>query len=289
MTMGMVYAVAAGLGFGVFQTISRRANRDMDAASATFVVLATGTISLGAYSIITRGLPAFGGASAQTYALLALAGCMHFFLGWTFLALSQQRVGAINTGAVLGATPMAASLVAAVVLHEVLSVWSLLGLLLAGFGVVVVSMRGAGTNTERRFPWFALAAVGVWALSPLLIRWGMDGVSDPVIGVTVGLLAATSAQSVALLSSARGRRNVHTRALLWATVAGMVAALSIGSQWIAFEVLPISTAMTLMQIATPTVLVLSPLVLGAETERPTVAVALGTALIVTGSVLVVNG
>ena len=38
-----------------------------------------------------------------------LAGFIHFFVGWTLLSISQKRIGAARTSAIMGVTPFFAS------------------------------------------------------------------------------------------------------------------------------------------------------------------------------------
>lgn len=286
---GVAYAVAAGIGFGIFQAVNRRANQEMDAYRATFLLLVVGTLSLSVWTGATQDLSLLADAPFTSVAHFAAAGIVHFFLGWTFLALSQQRIGAASTGAVLASTPLVGSVLAALVLGEALTPVAVLGVLLVVVGVVLLSLRQNPGALSRAVPWFALAAALSWGSSPLFIRWGLEGLDSPLIGVTIGLMAATLAYALAL-AGWRGRRSSTAPSrsgYAWVTVAGVVVAICITFQWIAFDLIPIAVAITLMQFSAPTVITVAPFLVGTEAERPTPALILGAAAILAGSILVV--
>ncbi len=288
---GIGYAISAGIGFGFFQAVNRRANQEMDAYRATFSLLMVGTVSLAIWTAATQDLSVVTEAPPAPFLFFAAAGVIHFFLGWTFLALSQQRVGAAATGAVLGSTPLVGSVLAALVLGEGLSALALVGILLVGVGVVLLALRQSGGSFARRVPWFALAAALAWGSSPLFIRWGLEDLDSPLIGVTVGLLAATIFYGVALGVSRRRRAagRIPRTAIGWVMAAGVLVALSIAFQWTAFDLISIAVAITLMQIAAPTVIAVAPILVGTELERPTPALLVGAGAVISGSVIVVLG
>ena len=94
---GPALAAAAGLGFGVFQTLNRRAVGEMkDAYLATFLQLLTALAVLVVASLSTEDLGLLGDATALSLFYFSLAGVIHFSLGWTLLNMSQMRIGAAH-------------------------------------------------------------------------------------------------------------------------------------------------------------------------------------------------
>jgi len=75
----------------------------------------------------------------MAYVNFGLAGFVHFFLGWTFLTLSQKLVGAARTGALIGTAPLFAFAVGLVFFGEVLSLPVIIGVILVISGVYLVS------------------------------------------------------------------------------------------------------------------------------------------------------
>ena len=136
---GVLWAIVAGLGFGVFQPFSRRAGRKIDSYLSTWMFLVVSSIILVIASLLTEDLSLLRQAPLMAYLNFGLAGFVHFFLGWTFLTLSQRLVGAARTSALIGTTPLFAFAVGLVFFGEVLSLPVILGVILVMSGVYLVS------------------------------------------------------------------------------------------------------------------------------------------------------
>jgi drug/metabolite transporter (DMT)-like permease len=134
-----LWAIVAGLGFGVFQSFNRRAGRSIDSYLSTFMLLVVSSIVLVIVSLLTEDLSPLREAPLIAYVNFGLAGLVHFFLGWTFLTLSQKLVGAARTGALIGTTPLFAFAVGLVFFGEVLSLPVIIGVILVISGVYLVS------------------------------------------------------------------------------------------------------------------------------------------------------
>lgn len=287
---GVAFAIAAGVGFGLFQAVNRRANREIDAYRATFGLLAVGTLSLTMVSLVSQDLALVTAAPVSSIVFFGAAGIVHFFFGWTFLSLSQQQVGASRTGATAAATPLVASLLAAFVLGEGLTVIIGLGVVLVVTGLAVLSLRSraAGHLADHHFPWFGLGAALSWGTSPLFIRWGLEGLPAPLIGVTVGLASAMLAYALALTFTRRwGVGTIPRSSLGWITLAGVLVAIAIAAQWTSYDLIAIAVAITLMQLSAPVVIVAAPLIVGGDMEHITRPLVVGTLLIMSGSILVI--
>ncbi len=286
---GVAAALIAGVGFGVFQAVNRRANQLIDAYRGTFGLLLIAVLVVALATTLTQDLDAVGSAPLTSFAAFAAAGVIHFFFGWTFLGLSQQRIGASRTGVAIAATPMIGSVLAALVLDEPLSAMTIVGVSAVVLGVALIATRSPGQATWRSgVPWFALGSALSWGSSPLFIRWGLAGLPIPLFGVTVGLAAAAALYAVALalrLPAVDG--STPGAALPWIGLGAVIVGIAITSQWIAFDLIEISVAITLMQVSTPVVVLVAPLVVGTEMERITLRLVAGMVAVVGGSVLVV--
>lgn len=137
--MGVFWAIMAGVGFGFYQTFNRKAGVNIDAYRATFISLLISALILVVASFAQEDLSRLTTAPLSAYLNFAMAGLVHFFLGWTLISLSQNKVGAARTGALIGATPLFATIVAALTLGEFLDFWTIFGILLVVGGVYMVS------------------------------------------------------------------------------------------------------------------------------------------------------
>jgi drug/metabolite transporter (DMT)-like permease len=136
---GVFWAVIAAAGFGLFQVLNRLAGRRMAAYQATFILLLISTVVLVGASLLTEDLGLLARAPLSAFVSFALAGLIHFFLGWTLLTISQNRVGAALTGALVGATPLFATVIGAMLLAEFLNTLTILGVVLVVAGVYTIS------------------------------------------------------------------------------------------------------------------------------------------------------
>jgi len=136
---GVLWAMVAGVGFGVFQSFNRRAGRSIDSFVSTFLLLLVSSAILVIISLLTEDLSLLQTAPLKAFVNFGLAGFVHFFLGWTFLNLSQKRIGASRTGALVGTAPLFAFVVGVLVFGEYLNLPILVGIILVLAGVYLVS------------------------------------------------------------------------------------------------------------------------------------------------------
>jgi transporter family protein len=136
---GALWAIVAGVGFGLFQSFNRRAGRGIDAYWATFILIFVSAVILAIASVLTEDLSLLRTAPLRAYINFGLAGFIHFFVGWTFLSISQKLVGAARTGALVGASPLFAFIIGILVFGEFLSLSVILGIALVVAGVYLVS------------------------------------------------------------------------------------------------------------------------------------------------------
>lgn len=290
---GPALAAAAGLGFGVFQTLNRRAIGGMsDAYLATFVQLATALGVLIVATIATEDLGLLGDATAVSLVCFAAAGLIHFAVGWTFLNMSQMRIGAARTSPLLATTPVFGAVIAILVLSEVPAAVVWVGVALVTAGALVVSLErvaeeGWGISWRDALP--GLATALAWATSPLLIKEGLDGLPSPLLGLTLGMIVALLAYAVALPLRPRVDGPVFGSrlSLAFKLLAGLMVGLSVWARWAALDYASIAVVLALGLLSVPVVLLLSPILMGRHVERVTVQIWLGAALVVVGGLVLV--
>lgn len=284
---GVALGAMAGIGFGLFQAVNRRVNVTLDVYRATFGLSAVGTVLLGVIALTTQDVGQVLRAPAGALAAFAAAGFLHFFVGWTCLGLSQQRIGAARTGALLGAMPLFGALGAAIVLGEVLT-WPALvavAVVVAGVTAVALSGRTNAPTSSLTGVAFALATGLCWSLSPLFIRIGLRGLASPLLGVTVGMVATTLVYGVLVAVLAQSSPAVAVRRVLgFVVLAGVFVGLSIWGYWAALDLAPVGVVLAVTQLSAPTVAIASPFVSGDPLGGGGRWLWIGIGLILTGSV-----
>ena len=138
---GILWAIVAGVGFGFFQVVNRKGSQGIDIYRGTLILLAVSTAILAIISAATRDLSVLSSASVTGLLYFALAGIIHFSIGWTTFSISQQHIGAARTGAIVGSSPLFGAILAFAFLGEVPQPGGLLGILLIVIGVYLVSAR----------------------------------------------------------------------------------------------------------------------------------------------------
>jgi drug/metabolite transporter (DMT)-like permease len=292
---GAVWAAIAGLGFGGFQTLNRRAVGGMpDAYLATFFQLVVAFAVLVVASLATEDLSVLGTATAISLVYFALAGIVHFAAGWTLLNMSQMRIGAARTGPLISTNPVFGVAIAAIILGEIPHAVALLGIALVTAGALVVSLErvgetGWGARWRDSVP--GLSTALAWAISPIFIHEALRGLNSPLLGLTMGMAVAIVAYAALLPFRPRAsQRGISWDAFLFKLVAGVLVGLSTWARWVALKFSTVGVVLALGLLSVPVVLTLSPLLMGRHVEHVTLKVWLGAALVVGGSlVLVLRG
>jgi len=288
---GVLWAAASGIGFGFFQSLNVRAVRQLDDVYvSTFLQLAVAAVVLLAVCLAVGDLSLLGGASAWAIASFALAGLLHFFLGWTFLNVSQDRIGAARTSPLLTTVPLFGVVIAAVSLGQLPDAAALGGIAVMMIGALVIS----APRSELELGWsdsvFALTTAFLWALSPVFTLEGLDEVDSPLIGVTIGVVFSALAYALVLAvapAERRSARGLPREGVVLKMICGAVVALATWGRWVALDLTAVGVVLALSLLAVPTVLLLAPMVAGRHLERVDARIWAGASLVVGGSLLLI--
>jgi len=288
---GAMWATLSGILFGVFHAFNRRGGRAFDAYIATFILLAGSAIILAIASILTEDLGQLKGLSFLTLVNFGLAGLIHFYLGWTLLTISQNKVGAARTGALSGTTPLFALFVSALAFNEFLRLPVLAGIFMLVAGVYLISfernpLAGAGA-TIWRDSLFGLGVAVCFSVSPIFIRRGLSDLASPLLGVTIGMGFSALAYGIMLLFRRKQIRQgpIPRDALWFQLAASFFVGISTWLRWIALDMAPVSVVLALGRLNVPVVILLAPMLVGKAVENVTLRVWLGAVLIVAGSLI----
>jgi drug/metabolite transporter (DMT)-like permease len=282
---GVLWATAAGIGFGLFQSVNRRALRDIeDPYVSTFLQLAVATAILVVASLLSEDLSQLGDASAEAIVLFALVGVIHFVLGWLFLNVSQMRIGASRTAPLITLTPLFGIALAAVTLGELPAVTVLAAIVPVMVGAWLLASRGSGGVAIERDSIFAFGTAFMWALSAVLTVEALEGLDSPLLGVTLGLLAATATLGGAL--AARGSlgemRLIARSSLAWKLSAAVLVAFATWFRLLALDETDVAVVLATNLVGVPLTLVLAPIVVGRHLEQADARVWVGGTLVVAG-------
>jgi drug/metabolite transporter (DMT)-like permease len=282
---GVLWATASGIGFGVFQSLNRRAIRGIeDPYVSTFLQLSAATAILLAASLVSEDLGQLGDAAGGAIAIFALAGIIHFVLGWLLLNVSQARIGASRTAPLITLTPLFGVVLAAVTLGELPGAAALAAIVPIMVGAWILATRGGGDFTIERDSIFAFGTAFMWALSAVLTVEALEGLDSPLLGVTLGLLAATAALGGVLLvrGSLGAIRSIARNTLALKLLAAVLVAFATWFRLLALDETDVAVVLATNLLAVPITLTLAPLMVGRHLETANTRVWLGGLLVVTG-------
>ncbi|MFL5871775.1 MAG: EamA family transporter [Solirubrobacterales bacterium] len=287
---GAAWAALSGAGFGLFQALNARAVREIESVYvSTFLQLLVAAAILAIAALATEDVGELADAPAWGLISFALAGLVHFFVGWTTLNFSQARIGAARSSPLLATTPLFGLVFAAVFTAELPRGAALAGIALTILGAYLVSDPGGGQRARLRDSGFALATACAWALSPILTVEGLDELDSPLLGVTLGMFAAALAYG-ALLAASRTpiRGSLGARdALALKLAAGVVVALATWARWVSLDGAEVAVVLALQLVSVPVVLVIAPIISGRHVEVVTGKIWAGAALVIAGSLLLI--
>ena len=117
-----------------------------------------------------------------------------------FIFKGMERLGASISSCLTNSTPLFATLLAVVVLHERPSATNLLGTLAIVFGIVALSWRGAEKTWRTRDLLFPLAAAFLFAARDNVVRIGVAHIHAPILGAAIAATTSLVMMSVLYLA-----------------------------------------------------------------------------------------
>ena len=244
-------------------------------------------------SVASEDLSQLADASDKAIALFALAGIVHFVLGWLLLNVSQMRIGASRTAPLITLTPLFGVVLAAVSLGELPNGAALAAIAPIVVGAWLLASRGSGRVAVERDSIFAFGTAFMWALSAVLTVEALTGLDSPLLGVTLGLLAATATLGGALLArgSLAAIRSIARNTLALKVLAAVLVAFATWFRLLALHETDVAVVLASNLTSVPVTLVLAPIVVGRHLEHADARIWLGGLLVVAGvlTLIVVAG
>ena len=141
----------------------------------------------------------------------------------------------------------------------------------------------------------SLAGLGTalcFSSSSIFIRYGLETIPSPLIGVTIGMVFCTFAYGLILVIRFRKQNEEEKKfsyskqGILLLLFGGMFLGFGTLSRWIAIDMAPIAIVIGLSGLTVPVVLMLSPILMGRSLENVTIRLWLGAGLVIIGASLI---
>lgn len=292
---GAAWAAVSGLLFGVFQAVSAVAvRRAANVTLTTFVQLLVATVVVGAVAAVVEGVDPLADLPLDSLALFALAGLIHFFVGWGALNRSQHRIGAARTAPLLATSPLFGLLLGLVAYQDVPGAVALGGIAVTVAGAYVLTDPGSGRRAGLADSGWGLVTAFAWGVSAAATVEGLAGFGYPLLGVTIGMAASTLPFGVLLaggrvpVSWADARDAIGLKLL-----AGTLVAVATWWRWLALDDEEIGVVLALQLMSVPAVLVAAPLVARRlehrDVEVVTPRLLVGSGVVVAGALALILG
>lgn len=260
-----------------------------EVAHALVTVLAVNVVLLGGGSLVAY-FPNYG-LTPLSLAVFLGAGLTGTVLARSLYYLSIDRIGASRTEPIKSSQPLHATLVAVLVLGEIVTGPHLVGIVLIVLGVAVISWETNRSGATREVaPYelaFPLGAAFFFGIEPTFVKLGFQEGTPVFVGLAVKTAAAAVGFTAYLwyqdaVPSLGDLRSDSTR---WYLAAGLANTAFMTAYYFALDVSPVALVVPIVQSSPLVVLVLSVLFLD-RLERVTWRLTVGAVVAVAGAVLV---
>ena len=172
-----------------------KAGHKVGSLSVNFIRLVLAILFLGMTTVFTRGLFFPADATVHNWLWLGLSGIIGFFLGDLFLFKSYTIIGSRTSQLVMSLAPMLTAIIGWLVLDEILSIKSAIGIV-ASVGGIMLAVAGKRLKLNIPLKGFLFAFGGALgqAVGLILSKKGMgdyDAVAATQIRAIFGLIGFT--------------------------------------------------------------------------------------------------
>jgi drug/metabolite transporter (DMT)-like permease len=293
-TLGILFAIAATLIFGITNVIYRRIDKEIGVID---IIVSRMWVSLPLayfFAVWSSGTISFN-IPVESMVPLAVSMILGIIIGDTMYFLSQERIGVGRAFPIVMSYPLAVYLMAAIFLAEPVILQRVLGAVIVVFGVIMIARAEYKENDANNLRWterdrnlgllLAFCTIIFWAASDVIFQFGLIGV-DAAEANYFRMLVASIIFVPIFLYSMRGGRKLPTRRIsgiaLITGLVGMGLSLLVYSYAIKF----VGATITSILIASAPAITapLSALYLHEDVNRK---VGYGTILTIIGILLVV--
>jgi transporter family protein len=187
METGVVYALVAGLFWGISPVLVKRGLVGADVSAATLYQQAAILVTL-AISAVFEGDLFAGKISTPAVLVFSATGFVGAYLGRTLFVKSVDQIGASRAQSLNNSSPLVTMLLAAMILGERLTLPIVLGVMFIISGVFFVSKRettSPGTSFARKLTLTSVLATVCYGVVPVMKKIGTEHGGPPVLGALV--------------------------------------------------------------------------------------------------------
>lgn len=288
LSFGVVLAALGAFGLAAMSLAIRYGTRRTRSTDALVVVLVVNVALLTPIAVVVGDLGSFTLPSVAAFAAAGLVGTM---AGRAMHFEGIRRVGSSRAEPIKSSQPLHASLIAVVVLGEIVTPGHALAMVAIVVGIAIITREharvdGESTRASLRGLAFPFAAAFFYGIEPTFAKLGFaEGT-----GVFPGLVVKTVAAGLGFLAYLWWTRglprpgDVERAELPWLVGAGVANTWFLVAYYAALNVEPVSVVVPLVQSSPLLVILLSLVLVSDELERVTWRLAAGGAVTVAGAI-----
>ncbi|MGD2141945.1 MAG: DMT family transporter [Candidatus Bathyarchaeota archaeon] len=254
--------------------------RDSNPVSANLVCTGVQTMTL--LPLIVLGLPEL---NWMAVAIFALSGVLAMTLGRLLYFMGVEKIGVAVSSAIIGSNPLISTLLATLLIGEVIDISTIFGAGLVVTGVYLLS--GAQRRSVRIWElMIPILSAFSYALSNVIRKAALNIQSEPILGAQVGAVAGTISFLLYLAAAGRLKEvRIGKKSLVYFSAAGIIASIGWISLMQATKMGRVSVVTTIV-FSYPLFSLLLSWFLLREQESITNEVITGCVVIVAGVILV---
>jgi len=287
-TLGILLAAFGACALAVQSLAVRYGTITSDSADALVVVLAVNVLTVVPAAFVL-GSP-LADLTLRSLAAFSAAGLLGTMVGRAMHFEGIKRIGSSRAEPIKASQPLHASLVAVIVLGEVVSAGHLLSMVAIVLGIAVITYEHGRSDTDTDGGYLGLAipfaAAFFYGIEPIFAKLGFAEDAAVLTGLTVKVVSAGIGLLVYLWWT-RGipdPRRIERRELPWLVLAGVANTLFLLGYYGALELEPVSLVVPLVQSSPLIVIALSVFLVSDDLERITWRLAAGALVAVAGAV-----
>jgi DME family drug/metabolite transporter len=271
-----VIAIIASFTTALSSVMATRGMKDSNPDTANLVLTGIQTIVL--TGLLLANMPTLNMAALFWYAVAGVCGS---FIARLFTMMSYKSIGVSAGSALIGTSPVVATILAVIFLGEPLLLSVVIGASVVVCGIALINMKEGRLSIDWRLVYLPLAASTLYALSNILRKLGTNLQPDAVLGAQVSTFAGL-VTCVAYLAVKDGFKSlqVNRDSVWWLAGSGIVNAAA----WIT-----ITMAINLGKVSVVTSIVYSYPLFSVLLSRLIIRDELINRLMVLGSMLIVLG
>ena len=190
MLLGIVTAFSAALFFALNSVMLRRGLLTGYVYSGTILSVSLGIPMYLIFSYIDHEFRAIESVSFKCIIPFIIVGILHFVIGRYLYYTSVHYAGAVISMPIMAMGQIFAAYMAIPVLNEKFTLLKLAGLLAATFGFILFISIGLKTWTVKKGITLSLISASIFAITTLIIRYGLILFKFPILGVLVSYTTA---------------------------------------------------------------------------------------------------